>query len=133
MRRGARWLRPALAMASLSAAAMAWVPASTGSNVVPGTRAGAAAPIVINPNALKPSECASLDLQVLVTGGVDGGNGNDLMLGTVAVDSMSGGKGDDCLLGGGGGDSLNGGAGYDVCIGGPGTDSFHPSCEVQIQ
>lgn len=133
MRRSVRSLRPAFVVAGLAVAATTWVPALTASNAVPGTRAGAPAPAAIDPNALKPSDCASLDLQVLVAGGVDGTDGNDLMIGTAVRDTVGGKGGDDCILGGGGDDSLNGGLGYDVCVGGPGSDSFHPSCEVQIQ
>jgi len=84
-------------------------------------------------NDLKPSpECGAISLTVKITG-TTGGNGNDLLTGSGAGESMDGGQGNDCILGGGGNDNLRGSGGTDVCIGGAGTDTFHPSCETQIQ
>ena len=78
--------------------------------------------------------CNGITVTVLITGGGNGGNGNDLVLGTAAVNNpLRGNSGDDCIHGGGGNDSLRGDAGTDVCIGGPGTDTFHATCETQIQ
>lgn len=91
----------------------------------------------INANALKPPQCAALNLTAVVICPSGGGNcagtdASDLILGTSSADNITGGKGDDCILGGGGNDFLKGDQGNDVCIGGPGTNTFHPSCETQI-
>ena len=81
----------------------------------------------------KPA-CNGITVTVIVTGGGNGNNSADLVLGTAAVNAnLRGMNGDDCLHGGGGNDMLRGDGGTDVCIGGPGTDSFHASCETQIQ
>jgi Ca2+-binding RTX toxin-like protein len=78
--------------------------------------------------------CDGITLTVIVTGGANGGNPNELVLGTAAAQgNLRGGNGDDCIHGGGGNDTLRGDGGTDVCIGGPGTDSFHATCETQIQ
>ena len=64
---------------------------------------------------------------------VDGGNGNDTIIGTPGDDELSGGSGDDNITGGVGHDTINGGdgadllkgsAGNDVIVGGPGNDSI---------
>ena len=71
---------------------------------------------------------------VLVTGGGNGANTADLVLGTAAANTnLRGMNGDDCILGGGGNDMLRGDGGTDVSIGGPGTDTLHATCETQIQ
>lgn len=75
----------------------------------------------ITANALKPPECAGLNLERITIIGIDTPNEqNELILGTIAGDVINGGDGNDCILGGGGGDWLFGGAGNDVLIGGPG-------------
>jgi Ca2+-binding RTX toxin-like protein len=100
-------------------------------NTVPASRVGSyGAPI--SANALKPPECAALNLVEIRVGG-GGGGGNSLVLGTAGNDNLVGAGGDDCLVGGAGNDRLTGNAGNDVCLGGPGTDTFHASCEVRIQ
>ena len=106
-------------------------PAFTAANAVPASRADAVAQS-ITANALKPSACSALALTAIVTG-TNGGNGNDLLLGSGAADTMRGNQGNDCMLGGGGNDNLRGDNGTDVCIGGAGTDTFHATCETQIQ
>ena len=89
----------------------------------------------ITVDQMKPQPtCNGVTVSVLITGGGNGGNGNDLVLGTAAVNNpLRGNGGNDCIHGGGGNDTLRGDAGTDVCIGGPGTDSFHATCETQIQ
>lgn len=107
----------------------------------------------ITANALKPPECAALNLANVVagSGSLNGGAGNSLILGGSGADSIRAQNGDDCVLGGGGDDDvsgqggrdvllgglgdddLNGGAGNDECYGGGGNDTFARSCEVQIQ
>ncbi len=54
---------------------------------------------------------------------LDGGPGNDVMVGGAGNDTLIGGPGDDKLVGRGGNDLLNGGSGEDTLIGGPGTDT----------
>src|SRR5262249_21125540 len=44
----------------------------------------------------------------------DGGNGNDVLVGSPGADTLSGGAGDDILLGNGGLDSLDGGPGANI-------------------
>ena len=55
---------------------------------------------------------------------LDGGGGNDKLVGKVAQFTLLGGGGQDRLVGGKQGDSLDGGRGRDVLIGGAGADSF---------
>jgi Ca2+-binding RTX toxin-like protein len=66
-------------------------------------------------------------------GGIDGGGGNDTIVGTASADSIDGQDGDDklsgaggtdTLVGGSGADSLNGGSGNDTMVGGIGTDTL---------
>jgi hypothetical protein len=53
---------------------------------------------------------------------LDGGPGNDTLLGGAASEELDGGPGADVIDGGGGSDSLTGGEGGDVLDGGPGAD-----------
>jgi hypothetical protein len=103
-------------------------------NVVPETGVRQLTPMPINANALKPTECAALNLVdvVIWTNGMSPGKNSSLILGSADADAIRGGKGNDCILGGGGDDSLDGDQGSDVCIGGPGTDTFR-QCETRIQ
>ena len=105
--------------------------AFTAANTVPATNAGTQT-FTIDANALKPPECASLNLTAIVTTNSTS-NAGELVLGTAAADNVNGKGGNDCILGGGGNDSINGGPGAnDICIGGPGTDTFN-NCETQTQ
>lgn len=120
-----RWLWVALGAAVV---AVIVLPAITAANVVPVSKAGDSRhPVTVN--QLKPPACDGLDLVNVFTGGNNGGNGNDLVLGTAGGDSMNGGPGDDCLVGGDGDDQLNGGPGTDVCLGQGGVDAHRPQCE----
>lgn len=103
-------------------------------NVVPETGVRALTPIPINANALKPPECAALNLVEIIVWapGMVPDRDSSLILGSAGPDSIRGGKGNDCILGGGGDDHLDGDQGTDVCIGGPGTDTF-AQCETRIQ
>lgn len=92
----------------------------------------------VEANQLKPPDCSALNLTAVVVcpssgGTCNGGDANELILGSPYNDDIDGGKGDDCMVGGAGDDTFKGKQGTDVCIGGAGTDSFHPSCETQIQ
>lgn len=57
-------------------------------------------------------------------GTVNGGSGNDELVGTPGEDTLNGGDGDDTLIGGSANDVMSGGAGSDVLNGGPGGDSI---------
>lgn len=56
---------------------------------------------------------------------LDGGEGNDLIVGGDEDNTVFGGSGDDILLGGGGNDLLDGGNGNDFIDGGNGNDVIH--------
>jgi Ca2+-binding RTX toxin-like protein len=108
------------------------ISALAATNTVPGSNAERDVS-TISPDELKPKpDCNGITLTAIVVG-VNGGNPNELIVGSAAVESFRGGNGNDCIVGGGGNDTLRGDGGTDVCIGGPGTDSFHATCETQIQ
>jgi Ca2+-binding RTX toxin-like protein len=112
------------------------ISALAATNTVPATHADSLSQ-AINANALKPIECAALNLTSIIICPAGGGNCNgtgasELILGSPNVDNIRGRGGTDCILGGGGDDNINGNAGGDVCIGGPGTDTF-TNCETAIQ
>jgi len=54
---------------------------------------------------------------------LNGGNGNDTLIGGDDKDTLNGGAGNDTLIGGGGNDTLNGGDGDDTLFGGGGDDT----------
>jgi hypothetical protein len=110
------------------------VSAMAATNTVPASNAERdLSAITVDQKKPKPA-CNAITLTVLVTGGGNGGNSNDLVIGTPAADNpLRGQNGDDCILGGAGNDTLRGDGGTDVCIGGAGTDTFHATCETQIQ
>jgi Ca2+-binding RTX toxin-like protein len=111
------------------------VSAFAATNTVPTTRIGQQIDTV-SANALKPAQCAALNLTTIVvcTGGNCNGTGaSELLLGTANGERIRGRGGFDCIVGGGGNDDLVGnGSNGDVCIGGPGADTF-ATCETQIQ
>ena len=126
--------RPGISMSAIAVVAVAAsvVVGMTAANSVATSRAGDSTRAVTT-DELKPApDCSGIALSSLVVG-INGTNGNDLLVGSTAVDNMDGNLGNDCILGGGGADSLRGSQGTDVCIGGPGIDTFHPTCETQIQ
>jgi Ca2+-binding RTX toxin-like protein len=83
----------------------------------------------------KPTpDCNGITVTAIITGGANGGNADELVLGLAAADgNLRGMNGNDCIVGGGGNDALRGDNGTDVCIGVPETDTFHATCETQIQ
>lgn len=124
-----RFLQIALIGASVG---LVLISALAATNSVPSSNAGQSVS-GITVDQLKPQpDCNGITVTVLVTGG-NGGNANELILGTAAGESLRGFNGDDCIVGGAGDDTLRGDGGTDVCIGGPGTDTFHATCETQIQ
>jgi hypothetical protein len=116
-----------------SACGLVVISALAATNAVPASNAERdVSTITVDQKKPKPA-CNGITVTVLITGGANGGNGNDLLLGTAAANNLRGMNGNDCIHGGGGTDTLRGDGGTDVCIGGPGTDTFHASCETQIQ
>ena len=110
------------------------VSALAATNAVPASNAERDVSTVTVDQKKPQPACNGISLTVIVTGGANGGNPNELILGTAAAQAnLRGMNGDDCIHGGGGNDTLRGDAGTDVCIGGPGTDTFHATCETQIQ
>lgn len=99
--------------------------ALSASNTVPGTRKTNQT-FVINANALKPTECAALNLTrlVIIARGDNTSGQSELVIGTPGDDDLRSRGGADCILGGGGNDILRGGAGMDILIGGPGDDDL---------
>jgi Ca2+-binding RTX toxin-like protein len=83
--------------------------------------------VVIDANALKPPECAALNLSIIIAGSgtFSGGGTSGLILGSAGADTIKGQGGSDCVLGGGGNDDLRGGSGTEVLIGGPGADTLN--------
>lgn len=126
--------RPARFAAVGAACGLVVISALAATNTVPATNAERdVSTITVDQKKPRP-DCNGITVTVLVTGGGNGANANDLVLGTAAVNNpLRGNAGDDCIHGGGGNDLLTGDAGTDVCIGGPGTDTFHATCETQIQ
>ena len=117
-----------------AAAGLVFISAFAATNAVPASRAERdVSAITVDQKKPRP-DCNGIAVTTLVTGGGNGGNSNDLVLGNATADvTLRGQNGDDCIHGGGGNDALRGDGGTDVCIGGPGTDTFHATCETQIQ
>ena len=115
-----------------AAAGLVLISALAATNTVSASKAGrSSSAISVDDKKPKP-DCNGIAVTNLVTGGGDGGNAADLLLGTAAANTMTGKTGNDCIVGGAGNDNLTGAGGTDVCIGGPGTDTF-TTCETQIQ
>ena len=70
------------------------------------------------------TEGADLLVAAAAGGAVDGGVGDDWLVGQAGSDQLLGGAGNDSLLGGDGADTLTGGAGDDVLRGGRGADTY---------
>jgi Ca2+-binding RTX toxin-like protein len=117
-----------------AACGLVFVSALTATNAVPASRAERdVSAITVDQKKPKPA-CNGITVTTIVTGGGNGNNANNLVLGTAAANgNLRGRNGNDCIHGGGGNDFLRGDGGTDVCIGGPGTDTFHATCETQIQ
>lgn len=89
----------------------------------------------ITANTLKPAQCSGITLTTITycSGGIcNGGNADELIIGSSNADTIQGKGGEDCIIGGGGNDDITGSQAKDVCIGGPGTDTFS-KCEIAIQ
>ena len=110
------------------------VSALTATNTVSASRAGRDVTSITADQKKPKPDCNGITVTAIVTGGANGGNADELVLGLATADSnLRGQNGNDCIVGGGGNDTLRGDNGTDVCIGGPGTDTFHATCETQIQ
>lgn len=109
------------------------ITAIAATNTIPSTRLDSQANSV-TPNDVKPSFCASLDLQNIVSGSgvITGTNGNDLILGSTSDDTINGLSGTDCILGGSGNDSIYGDDDNDVCRGGGNAGDTFETCETTI-
>ena len=123
MKRGG-WIRLA-GLGSLSILLAGTMAAYATANTVPQTRMDLVT-AAINANALKPPQCAALNLANIVSGSgtLNGGGGNDLILASAGADTLNGAGGTDCLVAGSGADTLNGGAGTDILLGGDGNDNL---------
>src|SRR3712207_3779091 len=128
-----RVLRYGLALLATSIVLSA-IATMAAANTVPTTRLDELSQ-PINANALKPPQCAALNLTAVVSGSgtLNATAAAELVLGGAARDNIGAQGGNDCVLGGGGDDTLKGQAGTDVCIGGVGTDTLDTSCETAIQ
>ena len=73
-------------------------------------------------NTIDLSGVTAASFTALTTVKIDGGAGNDSIIGSALNDSISGGGGNDTLKGGDGNDSLNGGTGNDQLNGDAGND-----------
>jgi Ca2+-binding RTX toxin-like protein len=118
-------ISPRHGLAALCATVLLVGAGLTATNTVASSRVGTGQD-AIDANALKPPECASLDLAKIVAGSgtVNGNGASDLLVGGPGDDRLKGKGGTDCILGGAGDDDLWGNGGSDVCIGGPGNDTF---------
>ena len=117
-----KWM--SIAAASLLALiAISLVSAFSASNTIAPSLLGSRT-AVINANALKPPECAALNLTrlVILARGDTTTAQSELVIGTPGNDNILSRGGTDCILGGDGDDNLRGGAGLDILLGGPGND-----------
>ena len=118
------WIRLA-GLGSLSILLAGTMAAYATSNTVPQTRMDLNI-VAISANALKPPQCAALNLANIVSGSgtLNGSGVNDLILASAGVDTLNGAGGTDCLVAGSGNDTLSGGAGADILLGGDGDDNL---------
>ncbi|MDB5321032.1 MAG: Hemolysin-type calcium-binding region [Phycisphaerales bacterium] len=75
-------------------------------------------------NGLAGNDKINLD-HVPLGATINGGDGNDRIIGTDNADTITGGAGNDWIFARGGADVVNGGDGNDVLIGGAGNDTVH--------
>ena len=117
-----------------AACGLVLVSALAATNTVSASRAGRNVTSITADQKKPKPDCNGITVTAIVTGGANGGNADELVLGRAAADAnLRGMSGNDCIVGGGGNDMLRGDNGIDVCIGGPGADTFHATCETQIQ
>jgi Ca2+-binding RTX toxin-like protein len=72
------------------------------------------------------NDTASVDLVRDANGTIDGGNGNDILVGDNAANTLNGGNGNDIIFAGGGNDTINqtSNQGRDIIDGGAGDDTY---------
>mgnify|MGYP001167419995 FL=1 len=92
-------------------------------NVIPPSSVGIYSEIT-EPLYFRPDECSALPVNNIVigSGGINGTNQSDLILGSPGDDSIDAKNGNDCVVGGAGNDTLYGKNGADVLLGGEGDD-----------
>jgi SdrD B-like domain/RTX calcium-binding nonapeptide repeat (4 copies) len=66
----------------------------------------------------------TIDPAIVLTTRIEGGNGDDTIIGGGGMDSILGGRGNDSIYGGAADDTIDGGAGDDMIYGGAGKDSI---------
>lgn len=93
---------------------------------------GTAENLVVNMNNGSDRFSATGNLAALIKTTVDGGGGNDIILGSNGADTLLGGAGNDLLLGRDGDDLLLGGDGDDVLGGGSGIDGLDGGAGVNV-
>ena len=78
-------------------------------NVIPPSSVGIYSEIT-EPLYFRPDECSAQPVNNIVigSGGINGTNQNDLILGSPGNDSIDGKNGNDCIVGGAGNDTLQG-------------------------
>ena len=130
---GTRRFLGLLAMLGLLLLAAGTLGAFATTNTVPDTRVDDLSQ-AITANALRPSDCAVLNLTNIVvgSGGLNGSNGNDLILGSAGDDTIRGRLGTDCILGGAGNDDIEGNQGGDIILAGDGDDLMAGGLGVDI-
>ena len=117
-----------------AACGLVLVSALAATNTVSASRAERDVSLITVDQKKPQPACNGITVTAIVTGGNNGGNADELVLGLATADgNLRGQNGNDCIVGGGGNDALRGDNGTDICIGGPGTDTFHATCETQIQ
>jgi len=98
----------------------------TAANGVPSTKAVNNSQ-AITAETLKPAACAGITLTAILTGAgnITGTNANELIISDGTVNNkLNGGGGNDCIIGSSVKNQFTGGAGTDVCIGNGGGDTF---------
>ena len=75
-------------------------------------------------NVLNLSEVTKPNFPLLKRVSINGGDGNDTIIGSAKNDVIDGGAGDDFIKGGSGSDNISGGGGNDKSLGGSGNDTI---------
>ena len=104
-----------------------WSPALAATNTVSASRAERDVSSITADQKKPKPDCNGITVTAIVTGGSNGGNADELVLGLATADAnLRGQNGNDCIVGGGGNDALRGDNGTDICIGGPGRTRSTP-------
>ena len=125
-----RLVLPAIAVLTL---AVSVTTGETAANGVPGTKADNETQ-AITAETLKPAACAGITLTAILIGpgSLTGTAANELIISDGTVNNkLNGGGGNDCIIGSSAKNQFTGGTGTDVCIGNGGGDTF-ATCETQL-